>query len=79
MMDDGPCWLNPGHEVACGVTVASENCDTVAVLMFGGQPQCFFVIVSAHDAQHRAEDLVGVDRHITGDVVEQGGADEVAL
>ncbi len=28
--------------------------------------------------QHRTEDLVGVDRHVGGDVVEQRGADEVA-
>ena len=33
----------------------------------------------AHDAQHRAEDLVGVDRHVGGDIVEERGADEEAL
>ena len=43
-----------------------------------GSAQRFFVVVGADDAQHRAEDLVGVDRHVGGDVVEQRRADEVA-
>ena len=71
--------LHAGHEVAGGVAVAGENRDAVAVFVFGRQPQRLFVVVGAHDAQHRAEDLVGVDRHVGGDVVEQGGPDEEAL
>ncbi len=70
--------LDPGHEVAGGVAVAGENRDAVAVFVFGRQPQRLFVVLGADDAQHRAEDLVGVDRHVGGDVVEQRRADEVA-
>src|ERR1700722_17130618 len=65
--------LHPRHEIAGGVAVAGENRYTVTVFVFGRQPQRLFVVVSPDDAQHRAEDLVGVDRHVGGDVVEQGG------
>jgi len=44
----------------------------------GWQGQCLLVVLRADDAQHRPEDLIGVDGHIRGDVVEQGGADEKA-
>ena len=71
--------LHAGHEVAGSIAVAGENRYPVAVFVFGGQPQRFFVIVSPDDAQYRAEDLVGVDRHVGRDVVEQRGADEKAL
>src|SRR5271154_4047887 len=71
--------LDTGHEVAGGVAVAGENRYAVAVFVFGRQPQRVFVVVCAHDAQHRAEDLVGVDRHVGGDVVEERGPDEEAL
>ena len=70
--------LHAGHEVAGGVAVAGEDRDAVAVFVFGGQPQRLFVVVGPHDAEHRSEDLVGVDRHVGGDVVEQGGPDEEA-
>ena len=46
--------------------------------MLIGQPEGFLVVLGAHDAHHRTEDLVGVDRHIGGDVIEQGRPDEVA-
>src|SRR4051794_28800817 len=35
--------------------------------------------VDAHDTEHRAEDLVGVDAHVGGDVVDQGRADPEAV
>jgi len=69
--------LDTRDEVAGGVAVAGEDRYPVAVFVFGGQPQGFFVVLGAGDAQHRAEDFVGVDRHVCGDVIKQGGADEV--
>src|SRR3984957_10843063 len=78
-VDADHAYLDAGHEVAGSVAVASENRYAVAVFVFARQPQRVFVVVCAHDAQHRAEDLVGVDRHVGGDVVEQCGPDEEAL
>ena len=69
--------LNAGHEVAGGVAVAREDGNAVAVLVLRRQGQRLLVGVGADDAQHRAEDLVGVDRHVGRHVVEQRRADEV--
>src|ERR1700730_4434611 len=53
--------LHPGDEIAGGVAVAGEDRHPVAIFVLAGQPQRLFVVVGAHDAQHRTEDLVGVD------------------
>ena len=47
--------------------------------MFVGQGECFFEAVGSDDAEHGAEDFFGVDAHVSGDVVEEAGADEEAF
>ena len=41
--------------------------------------KAFFEVLAAFDAKHRAEHLVAADGHIFGDMVENRGADEIAV
>ncbi len=66
-------------EVARRLAVPREDAGAVAVLMAVDQVHGLLQRADAHDAQHRAEDLVLVDRHAGLHVVEQAGADEVAV
>ena len=66
-------------EVARRVAVAGEHRDAVAVLVVHGEAQRLLVGLRAHGREDRAEDLLLVDRHVLGDVVEQARADEVAV
>ncbi len=47
--------------------------------MLRGHPQRLLVVGGAGDDQHGAEDLLAVDRHVGGDVVEQGRSEVEAL
>src|ERR1700756_3078189 len=71
-VDSDHAHLHPGDEIAGGVAVAGEDRHAVAVLVLRGQAQRLLVVVGPDYAQHRPEDLVGVDRHVGGDVVEEG-------
>src|ERR1700722_18509563 len=67
--------LHPGNEIARGVAVAGEDRHPVAVLVLASQTQSLVIVVGTDDAEHGTEDLIGVDRHIAGDMVEQRGPD----
>ena len=47
--------------------------------MIRRQSERLLVVAGAHDREHRPEDLVGVDRHVLGHVVEERRADEEAV
>jgi two-component system OmpR family sensor kinase len=66
-------------EVARRLAVAGEDAGAVAVFVRVDQLHGFLQRLDAHDAEHRAEDLFLVDRHAGLDVVEQAGAQEVAV
>ena len=61
-------------EAPGGAAVVGEDGGAVAVGVGVDQFQCLVVGFDADHRQHRAEDLVGVDAHLGGDVVDQGGA-----
>ena len=66
-------------EPAGGAAVVGEDRGAVAVRVGVDQVQALVVAVDADDGQHRAEDLLGVDAHVRGDVVEQGRAEPEAV
>ena len=57
-------------EVARGVAVPSENGDPIAIIVLGGKPQRFVVILGAHHREHRPEDFLFVDTHFGPHFVE---------
>jgi hypothetical protein len=66
-------------ELAGHAAVAGEHRDPVAVRVGVDQVDRLPVRVDPHHAQHRPEDLLGVDAHVRGHPVEQGGAEPEAL
>src|SRR4029077_1883253 len=66
-------------EITRGVTVPREDCDTIAVFMFGGKSYRFFVVVRSDDRKHRAENFLLVDTHIRRHAVEQAAAHEISV
>ena len=71
--------LHLSLEPAGRSTVAGEDRGAVRVRVGVDQVQALVEGVNAHDREHRPEDLVAVDGHVGGDVVEQGRAEEEAL
>src|SRR5579883_2074582 len=71
--------IDLGGKIARGVAVAGEDRDTIAVVMIRRQRQRLLVIMRANDRQHRAEDLLLVDAHVLGDVIEQAAAEIEAV
>ena len=68
--------LRAGREVARRVAVAGEDRGPVSVLVIVDEGEGLLVALRAHQRQHRAEDLVGVDRHLRPHPVEQAPAEE---
>ena len=71
--------LRPGEEIARGVAVPGEDGRAVAVFVVVDHAERILVALRAHDREHRAEDLLGVDRHIGRHPVEQAAAEEKAV
>lgn len=71
--------LNLVLEATCGATVVCEDCCAVAVGVGVDGVDAFFEGLNTHHGQDRAEDLIGVDGHVGGDIVEQGWVQEEAL
>ncbi len=67
------------RELARRVAVAGEDGGAVAVFVLVDHAGRRLVVRRTHDRQHRAEDLLLIDRHVGGDVVEQRAAQEVAV
>ena len=63
-------------EAPCSAAVVGEDRGAVAVGVVVDQIQGLVVGLDAHHRQHRAEDLVGVDAHLGGDVVDQRRASQ---
>src|ERR1700676_2652876 len=63
-----------GGEIARGIAVAGEDRNAVAVVMVGRQRQRLLVVMRAHHREHRAKNLLLVDPHVLGHVVEQAAA-----
>ncbi|MPN16889.1 hypothetical protein SDC9_164236 [bioreactor metagenome] len=66
-------------EVAGGFAVAGEDAGAVAVFVVVDELHRFLQILCAHHAEHGAEDFFLVNLHAGLDVVEQTGAEEVAV
>ena len=71
--------IHTRSEFACGVAVAREDRNAVAILMLAGQRQRLFKIIRSHDLEDRAEDFFLVTFHRRFDMIEQRRADEEAL
>src|SRR3954447_3188599 len=68
--------LHARGELACGIAIAREDRDPVAVFMRIDQLEGLIEIGYAHDRQHRPEDLFAIDAHAGLHVVEQAPAQE---
>ena len=66
-------------KAARGATVTGEEGGAVAIGMFVHQAQGFAIGRHAAYAQHWSENLVAIDAHVFGDVVEQGRPQPIAI
>src|SRR5882672_1247364 len=71
--------LGAAREVSRGVAITGEDGGSVAELMRVDEAQGLFVIVAAHDRQHRPENLLLVDTHRGRRMIEEAAANEVAV
>src|SRR6266550_3469826 len=71
--------LHAAGKIACGVAIAREDRNAVAVFVLGGKPHGFFVVLRAHHREHRPKNLFLVDTHVRLHVVEQAAAHEIAV
>ena len=69
--------LHRVHKLARRCAIGGINTRAVAVLMRVDQLQTRGKIRHTHHAQHRAENFFTVNRHLGGDVVKQGPAQEI--
>ncbi len=60
------------------VAVAGEDGGAVAEFVRVDQAERLVIAFGAQHGEHRAEDLLAVDRHVLADIVEQRAADEIA-
>ena len=71
--------LNLAHEFARHAAVAGKNGDTIGVLIGVNQINRAGNIFGAQHAQHWPKNFFFINRHVRGDVIEQGAADKKAL
>src|SRR3546814_14193813 len=58
------------------MAVSREDRDAIAILMLARQPHRRLEIWRALDLEHGTENLLAIARHVGGDMIEQGRADE---
>ncbi|MPL73124.1 hypothetical protein SDC9_18917 [bioreactor metagenome] len=71
--------VDAAGEIARGVAIGGEDRGAVAVIVVDHQLQRVVIAVHPHRRQHRPEDLLAVDVHLGGDVVEERRADVEAV
>src|SRR3546814_9357639 len=62
----------------CALVTGVQTCalPIFAILMLARQPHRRLEIWRAHDLEHGTENLLAIARHVGGDMIEQGRADE---
>src|SRR6516165_9953649 len=68
--------VNPGHEVARGVSVPGKNGNAIAVGVLRGQAHGFLIVFGVHHAQHGTKDFLLVDAHGGRYLIEQAATHE---
>ena len=75
--------IHPDHadihladKIARGIAIAGEDRGAIAIFMVDHQLACLFIALRTQHRQHRTENLVTIDRHVRGHLVEQRAADE---
>ena len=75
-VDPDHAHLHALGEIARCIAIAREHRDAVAVVILVDQLYGLLVVASAHDTEHRTEDLFPVDGHVLADVIEERRAEE---
>lgn len=70
--------LDAGGKLAGCAAASGKDRHPVAVVVVVDELEGFVEAVGPHDGEHGPEDFLGVHRVVGADVVEEGGANEVA-